>query len=127
MGTRTTAYATSTGRVLLGGSPPEAVADYLARTDLRPFTEATITDPERLAEEIEQVRRQGWAIADQELAEGLRSVAAPVRDADSRVVAAVNISAHITRASVTTMRRQWLPELLATTARIEADLAQLDD
>jgi len=43
---------------------------------LRPFTEATITDPERLAEEIEQVRRQGWAIADQELAEGLRSVAA---------------------------------------------------
>jgi len=50
-----------------------------------------------------------------------------VRDVDSRVAAAVNISAHITRASVTTMRRQWLPELLATTARIEADLAQLDD
>lgn len=124
VGTRAPAYVTSTGRVLLGGQPSDAVADYLGRAELRPFTDATITDPARLSEEIDRARRQGWAIADEELADGLRSIAAPVRDNDSDVVAAVNISSHVSRASVQAMRREWLPELLATTARIEADLVR---
>jgi len=53
----------------------------------------------------------------------VRSIAVPVRDRRASVVAAVNISAHITRASVGVMRREWLPELLATATRIEADLS----
>jgi IclR family pca regulon transcriptional regulator len=122
VGTRTPAYATSTGRVLLAGSSPDEVDERISRTDLRHFTEATITDPRKLAEEIDRARRQGWAIADQELAEGLRSIAAPVRDTRACVVAAVNISSHIIRAPITVMRREWLPELLATATRIEADL-----
>lgn len=127
VGTRAPAYVTSTGRVLLGGQPPDAVAEYLDRADLRAFTDATITEPARLADEIDKARRQGWAIADEELADGLRSIAAPVRDDASDVVAAVNISSHVSRASVQTMRRDWLPELLATTARIEADLTRARD
>ncbi|WP_395105412.1 IclR family transcriptional regulator C-terminal domain-containing protein [Actinomadura sp. SCN-SB] len=122
VGTRAPAYATSTGRVLLAGRSPEEVADHLARAELRSLTDATITDPRALAEEIDRTRRQGWAIADQERFEDMRSIAAPVRDHRASVVAAVNISAHITRASVEVMRREWLPELLATASRIEADL-----
>lgn len=122
VGTRAPAYATSTGRVLLAGRPPGEVADHLARADLRSLTESTITDPDELMEEIDRTRRQGWAIADQERFEHVRSIAVPVRDRRASVVAAVNISAHITRASVEVMRREWLPELLATATRIEADL-----
>lgn len=122
VGARAPAYATSTGRVMLAGSSPAEVADHLSRAGLRRLTEATIVDPGELTEEIDRVRRQGWAIADQELFDDMRSIAAPVRDVNLSVVAAVNLSAHITRAPVEIMRRDWLPELLATTARIEADL-----
>ncbi len=72
--------------------------------------------------ELERIRAQGWALVDQELEEGLRSVAVPIRDRAGRVVAAVNVSAHASRASRDTVRRSLLPPLLATAARIEADL-----
>jgi IclR family pca regulon transcriptional regulator len=68
------------------------------------------------------VRTQGWAIVDQELEEGLRAVAAPIRDREGRVVAAVNVSAHASRTSMDAVRRTLLPPLLATAARIENDL-----
>ncbi len=59
---------------------------------------------------------------DQELEEGLRSVAAPVRGPDGAVVAAVNVSAHASRASQVAVKTTLLPPLLATAQRIEADL-----
>ena len=68
------------------------------------------------------MRAQGWALVDQELEEGLRSVAAPIRDRSGRTIAAVNVSAHASRASKDTVRRVLLPPLLATAERIEADL-----
>jgi IclR family pca regulon transcriptional regulator len=60
---------------------------------------------------------------DQELEEGLRAIAAPIRDRTGRVVGAVNVSVQASRASVETMRRTLLPPLLAATARIDADLS----
>ena len=68
------------------------------------------------------MREQGWALVDQELEEGLRSIAAPVRDRGGRVVAAVNVSAHASRASKEVVRRELLPPLLGDRERIEADL-----
>ena len=65
---------------------------------------------------------QGCAIVDQELEEGLRSVAAPIRDRTGRTVAAVNVSAHASRTSLESMRRDLVPALLAAAARISADL-----
>jgi IclR family transcriptional regulator, pca regulon regulatory protein len=68
------------------------------------------------------VRRQGWALVDQELEEGLRAVAAPIRDAAGRVVAAVNLAVHARRWSLAAIGEQLLPRLLETAAAIERDV-----
>jgi len=122
VGTRFPAYATSMGRVLLAALSDKELDAYLARAEIRPLTSKAISDPQTLTEELDRIRAQGWALVDQELEEGLRSVAAPVRGRDGHVVAAVNVSAHASRASRETVRRDLLPPLLATAARIEADL-----
>jgi IclR family pca regulon transcriptional regulator len=122
VGTRFPAYATSMGRVLLAGLPEAELDEYLATVRLDRLSAHTITSTDALRAELDRVRRQGWALVDQELEEGLRAVAAPLRDRAGRVVAAVNLSAHASRASGDTARRQLVPPLLATAARIEADL-----
>ena len=122
VGTRFPAYATSMGRVLLAGLPPEALEDYLDRVELEPLTPRTVTSKAALRAELARVRARGWAIVDQELEVGLRAVAAPLRDRTGRVVAAVNLSTHASRSSLPSIRRNLLPALLATAARIEADL-----
>jgi IclR family pca regulon transcriptional regulator len=122
VGTRFPAYVTSVGRVILAHLPDEDVEARLARAELKPLTPRTIATPQALRAELRRVRRQGYAVVDQELEEGLRSVAAPVRDRDGEVVAAVNIAVHAGRNSVDSVRRDLLPHLLATIAGIEADL-----
>ncbi|GIH60309.1 MULTISPECIES: IclR family transcriptional regulator [Microbispora] len=122
IGTRFPAYCTSMGRVLLAGLPPEELDAYLARADLERLTPHTTTSPVALRAALDRVRTQGWAMVDQELEEGLRSIAAPIRDRGGRVVAAVNISSHASRTTLESARRDLLPPLLATAARIEADL-----
>ncbi|WP_344972581.1 IclR family transcriptional regulator domain-containing protein [Salinactinospora qingdaonensis] len=122
VGTRFPAYLTSMGRVLLAALPSEELEHYLAGLELRTATPYTVSSTQLLRAEIDRARSQGWAIVDQELEEGLRSVAAPIRDREGTVVAAANVSAHATRTSVEDIRRELLPPLLATVARIEADL-----
>jgi IclR family pca regulon transcriptional regulator len=122
VGTRFPAYATSMGRVLLADLPPEDLDAYLDRVRLERRTQRTVTTAKALRAELLKVRAQGYAIVDQELEEGLRSVGAPVRDAAGRVVAAVNISAHASRHSVESIRRVLLPPLLAAAAKISTDL-----
>ncbi|MCW2986392.1 MAG: IclR family transcriptional regulator [Conexibacter sp.] len=123
VGTRFPAYATSMGRVLLAGLERAALDDVLARTELRALTPDTIHEAAPLRAELSRVGEQGWALVDQELEEGLRSVAAPIRDRAGVVVAAVNVSAHATRTGVDDVRAALLPPLLATAAAIERDLA----
>jgi IclR family transcriptional regulator, pca regulon regulatory protein len=120
VGTRLPAYATSMGRVLLAGLPEDEVEEHLGA--LAALTRYTITDREQLVAELARVREQGWAIVDEELEEGLRSLAAPVRDRDGRVVAAVNVSTAARRGSATTMLAETLPHLLATAEAISHDL-----
>jgi len=125
VGTRFPAYATSMGRVLLAALAPEELHAYLQRATIRPLTPRAIASPEALTAELARIRAQGWALVDQELEEGLRSIAAPIRDRDGRVVAAVNVSAHASRASREKVRKDLLPPLLATAQRIEADLREV--
>ncbi|KOG50914.1 IclR family transcriptional regulator [Streptomyces griseoflavus] len=122
VGTRFPAYPTSMGRVLLAGLPPAERTAHLSRTTLTSLTKHTVTSPERLATLLEQVGEDGYALVDEELEEGLRSIAVPVRDRDSRVIAAVNISTHAGRRSPAEDRDAFLPPLRAAAARIEADL-----
>ncbi|NDL56724.1 IclR family transcriptional regulator domain-containing protein [Phytoactinopolyspora mesophila] len=122
IGTRFPAHATSMGRVLLAGLPKAELDEYLNRAELRKYTSHTITAPASLRTELDRVRAQGWAYVDQELEEGLRSIAAPIRNSAGHVVAAVNMSSHASRTSMDSARRDLLPALLATAARIETDL-----
>ncbi|MFF4501452.1 IclR family transcriptional regulator C-terminal domain-containing protein [Streptomyces sp. NPDC001401] len=123
VGTRFPAHLTSVGRVLMAHLPDAEIDDRLTRTQLRPLTDSTIVSAPALRAELGRVLRQGYAVVDQELEEGLRSVAAPVRGRDGEVVAAVNIAVPAGRNSVESIRRDLLPHLLATVARIDADLA----
>jgi IclR family pca regulon transcriptional regulator len=122
LGTRFPAYATSMGRVMLAGLPEPELDAYLERVQLQQLSPRTTTTAPALRAELARVRSQGWAIVDQELEDGLRAVAAPIHDRGGVVVAAVNLSAHASRASMESVRRELLPALMATAARIEADL-----
>jgi len=123
VGTRFPAYATSMGRVLLAAQPGEWLEEYLASTSLRGLTGHTITNPAALRSELRKIRARGWALVDQELEEGLRSLAAPIRDADGRVIAAINVSTHAGRRTLDGIVEDLLQPLLATASRIERDLA----
>jgi len=122
IGTRFPAHCTSMGRVLLAWLPPGDLDAYLGRVEFHRFTPNTITSPTALKTELEKVRAQGWAMVDQELEEGLRSIAVPVRERSGRVSAAINISSHASRTTPESARLDLLPPLLATVARVETDL-----
>ncbi|MFJ4625211.1 IclR family transcriptional regulator C-terminal domain-containing protein [Streptomyces sp. NPDC088847] len=115
VGTRLPAYATALGRVLLADAPPR-------EHELRALTPRTLTDPAALAAALDTVRTQGYALVDEELEAGLRSIAVPVRDRTGRVVAALNTATHVTGRTVAEYVRDVLPELTVTAGAIEADL-----
>ena len=121
VGTRFPAYATSMGRVLLAGLADDELDRYLAEASFERLTARTVTNPDRLRAIVRDVARQGYSIVDQELEEGLRAVAAPIRGA-SVGTAAINVSAHASRVSMVAMRGRILPALLETARQIEADL-----
>ncbi|WP_425842316.1 IclR family transcriptional regulator domain-containing protein [Streptomyces fractus] len=108
IGSRLPAYPTSLGRVLLAALPDAELNAYLAEAEFKPLTPHTITDPELLREALMQVRRDGFAVIDGEREEGVRSIAAPVRDRRG-VTAALNISVNAARMSAADMRTQYAP------------------
>jgi IclR family pca regulon transcriptional regulator len=122
VGTRFPAYATSMGRVLLAAMSPETLEEYLARANLDALTGRTVTEREALRDIIGDVARQGYALVDQELEEGLRAIAVPIHGKGGTVTAALNLSAHASRVSMAAMRTDLLPPLQETARRIEADL-----
>ena len=123
VGTRFPAYATSMGRVLLAGHSDDWLDGWLSSAKLHQLTPHTTTDGKELRAELVRVRSRGWALVDQELEEGLRSVAVPIRDASGRVVAAVNIAVNASRRSLDEVAAEVVPLLLDTARQIEADLA----
>jgi IclR family transcriptional regulator, pca regulon regulatory protein len=125
VGTRFPAYATSMGRVLLAALPDDQLEAYLQRAEIEPLTARALATADALRAELDRIREQGWALVDQELEEGLRSIAVAVHDSDGRVVAAVNVSAHASRTAKDAVRRELLPPLQDTARRIEADLADV--
>lgn len=127
VGTRIPAYITSTGRVLLAGLDEEDLTHRVSETSITPLTSMTTTSPARIMQEVDRARRQGYAIASQELDEGLRSIAVPVRDASGMVVAALNVSTHVSRTSLEKLRKGVLPHLLDTARAIGADFTERRD
>jgi IclR family pca regulon transcriptional regulator len=122
VGSRLPAACTSMGRVLLAHLSDDLRARYLSRVKLHPYTPHTIVNKPRLRAELDKVRAQGYAIVDQELEIGLRSVAVPVRRPDGAVVAAVNAGVHVARADSQTLLREFLPVLQRASRDITASL-----
>lgn len=123
VGTRFPAHATSMGRVMIAGLSRDQQQEILAGADLdRKLTGTTVTGWAALQDELERVSQQGYALVDQELEEGLRSIAVPIHDAAGEVVAAINLSTHASRTPLETIKSSLLPPLKETAARIERDL-----
>jgi IclR family pca regulon transcriptional regulator len=123
VGARMPAHATSMGKVLLAWLPDAQLETYLAATPLEAFLPRTVTDPAALRQQIDSVRACGYAIVDQELEEGLVAIAAPVTDRSGHAVGAINLSTHVMRRSVDSVRDELVEPLLRTAKLIEADLA----
>ena len=113
VGTRLPAYCTSLGRVLLAYMGPDALDRYFAHVELRPLTPKTKTDRAAIDASLDEARSRGFALVDEELELGLRSMSVPVFDKRGLVVAAMNVSAQAGRASVDAMVRDMLPHLKA--------------
>jgi len=122
IGTHFPAYATSMGRVLLAGLSPAGLERYLSSVEMEPLTRRTLTSRDQLVALLQTVRSQGYAMVDQELEDGLRSIAVPIHDGNDEVIAAINLSSHASRATLDMMRREYLPLLRETAEQIEADL-----
>ncbi|WP_078919102.1 IclR family transcriptional regulator domain-containing protein [Streptomyces sp. NRRL S-481] len=106
VGTRLPAYATALGRVLLANTTAHTI------TDRKTLTRTPLTS----------VHSQGYALVDEELEEGLRSLAVPIRDRSGKVVAALNTAMHASRHTLRECETDLLPELRLTATRIESDL-----
>lgn len=112
VGSRLPAYCTSMGRVLLAGLSDDEVARRLHGSRREPLTRHTVTHVDALIARVQQARRQGWCLVNQELEEGLVSIAAPISDRGGRIVAALNISGQANRTSPKLMQETMLPALL---------------
>ncbi len=124
IGTRFPALQTSLGKVLLAELAPTELDRVLAEPTRSGLTALwTPTRKERDAE-LRQVHARGWAVTDQQLALGIRSVAVPVRDGE-RVVAAVNVNTHAAETSLETLTERHLPLLLRAAGEMGADFARL--
>jgi IclR family transcriptional regulator, pca regulon regulatory protein len=111
VGSRLPAYCTSLGRVLLGGLPPEALKDYLARARPIRYTQHTVMSKDRLHTIVEEAHRDGFSIVDEELEIGLRSMAVPIHDVRGEVVAAINASTQASRLPLAEFHATFLPAL----------------
>ncbi|MBA1138891.1 IclR family transcriptional regulator domain-containing protein [Mesorhizobium neociceri] len=119
VGTRLPAHCTSMGRVLLAGLGTDDLKAFLSEARIERRTPKTITSRAALGKAIDAARADGFAIVDEELELGLRSIAVPIADRSGRTVAAINMSTQSARFSVAEMERDILPALRKAKQRIE--------
>jgi IclR family transcriptional regulator, pca regulon regulatory protein len=124
IGSRLPAYCTSMGRVLLAGLSAAEIDLYLSRVRLVKLTTRTVSTADELKAALNAIRRDGYAVVDQELEIGLRSIAVPVSDREGRSVAAINIGTQSSRVSVAEMESKFLPPLRAAAHELGLLLAR---
>lgn len=118
IGSRLPAYPASMGRILLADLPEEELDRYLKETEFKQLTPLTVIDPARLRMLIHRARESGFAVNDQEMELGLRSIAVPIRAKSGAVVAALNIGCSSARTSYVEMETNFLPVLKAAAEKI---------
>jgi IclR family pca regulon transcriptional regulator len=125
IGTRFPAVATSMGQVLLADLARADLSLVLRTPSQSGIIPRVIPTRKELDGDLAEVRERGWALSDERLSLGIRSIAAPVRDASGRTVAAVNVTVHAAETSVADLKRRHLPLLLATAANITEEWGRL--
>ena len=123
IGTRFPAMQTSLGKVLLAALSPEGAERVLAEPSRSGIPPRIVFSSEERAASLREVRARGWALTDEELAAGIRSVAAPLRDGEGRVIASLNVNTHAAETPVEVLTGVYLPLLLQTAGAISADWA----
>jgi IclR family transcriptional regulator, pca regulon regulatory protein len=123
IGTRFPAVQTSQGKVLLAALSPAELEAALAQPSRAGLPSYIGRSPDQLRDELIDVRARGWALADEELAPGVRSVAVPVRDRDGVVRAAMNVTVHAAETTTERLLREYLPLLLRTAGDVSAEWA----
>jgi IclR family transcriptional regulator, pca regulon regulatory protein len=126
IGTRFPALQTSLGKVLLAALAPERVEEVLAEPTRSGLVPRWQPDRAERDAELREVRARGWALTDEQLTLGIRSVAAPLRDGGGRVVAALNVNTHAAETPVGHLLDHHLPLLLQAAGEISADFARLE-
>jgi IclR family pca regulon transcriptional regulator len=122
VGARLPAYCTSLGKVLLAYLPADEQADAVARIDFARRGPNTLTSRTSFKAELELVRQNGFAINNEELAYGLRSIAAPVLSHDGAAAAAINLAVHSSMVSMEDLVARLSPTLRQAAAEISAHL-----
>jgi len=123
IGTRFPAMQTSLGKVLLAALPPAEAERVLAEPSRSGIAPPWQPDVAERAAALREVRARGWALTDEQLAPGIRSVAVPLRDGDGRVIAALNVNAHAAETPLDVLIGEHLPLLLQAAGSISADWA----
>lgn len=123
VGTRIDPAATALGRVLLASLHDSELDDFIVHHRFEQYTEHTVTDPAAFRELVAGVRSQGWALCDQELELGMRTLAAPLRDSSGMVIAGINVAANYLRVPLSRLMDEVLPLLQETARSIEAEIA----
>lgn len=123
VGSRLPANVTSIGHILLANLPKNELEMYLENVVLEGHTDNSITTKEKLIEELTNVRDRGWANVDQQLEDGLRSIAAPITNREGKVIAALNCSTHAGRINKEKLLNEYLPQLIETAKKISDGIA----
>lgn len=123
IGTRFPALPTSLGKVLLAALPPGEAERVLAEPTRSGITAPWQPAADERAAALREVRARGWALTDEQLAPGIRSVAAPLRDGEGRVIAALNVTVHAAETPIEVLTGEYLPLLLQAAGAISADWA----
>ncbi len=126
IGTRFPALPTSLGKVQLAALPPDELERVLAEPTRSGLVPRWRPDRAERDAALREVRARGWALTDEQLTLGIRSVAAPVRDGSGRVIAGVNVNCHAAETSVEYLVEHHLPLLLQAAGEISADFARLE-
>jgi IclR family pca regulon transcriptional regulator len=122
IGSRLPAYCTSMGKCLLAFLLDSELLELLNKIDMKPVTPNTITDKDKLLDELQKVRESGFSLNNKELEIGLMSMAAPIRDASQRVIAAANIAVPSSRATLEVLRNRFAPKLIDVTTVISESM-----
>jgi IclR family transcriptional regulator, pca regulon regulatory protein len=119
------AQVTPAGRLLIASLPLPERRLVLDRLDpLEAFTSRTIRSRRLLERALDEAREQGWALVDEEFEDGIRSIAAPIRDGDDRVVAAISVWSYSSKVSVHRFRHEILPHVRETASLITSAMVR---